>query len=50
MLVNGAHAQITAPRRGDLRPAEAAQQGADEVIGGADLAGQIVGDFLLIDF
>ena len=36
-------------REGTLGPAKAAQQGADEVIGGADLAGQLIGDILFID-
>ncbi len=49
VLVNGPHPQVTAAGRGHLGPAEAAQQGADEVIGGADLAGQLIGDILFID-
>ena len=44
VLVNGPHPQVTAARRGHLGPAEAAQQGADEVIGGAHSPCQFVGD------
>ncbi len=46
VLVNGPPpaAEITAAGGGNLGGAEAAQQGADEIIGGADLPGQGVGD------
>ena len=44
MQVNGPRAQITAAGHGHLRGAEAAEQSADEVVGGTDLAGQFIGD------
>ena len=37
VLVDGAGAEVAAARHGDLRPAEAAQQRADEVVAGANL-------------
>ena len=38
MLVDGAEtAEVAAAGHGDLRPAEAAQQGAHQIVGGADL-------------
>ena len=42
VLVDGPAAEITAAGRGDFRRAEAAQQGADQVVGGADLSGQLL--------
>ena len=48
MLVDGTHAQVTAAGRGNLRPAKAAQQCADEIVGRTDLAGQLIGNVLLV--
>ena len=47
VLVNGAHAEIAAAGHGGLGAAEAAQHGADQIIGGPDLAHQIVGGVLI---
>ena len=49
MLVNGPSAQVAAPGQGDLRPAEASQQSAHQVVAGADLPGQLVGDLPVAD-
>ena len=43
VLVDGPPAEVAAPRRGHLGGTEPAQQGADEVIGGPDLPGQLLG-------
>ena len=44
VLVNGAPAEVAAAGRGDLRRAEAAQQRADQIVGGPNLAGQLLRD------
>ena len=49
VLVNGPSAQITAAGQGYLGPAEAAQQSAYQVVAGADLAGQLIGDLTVAD-
>ena len=42
VLVDGADAEVAAAGHGHFSLAEAAQQRADEIIGGADLAGQVI--------
>ena len=49
MLVDGTAAQITSARRGNLRAAEAAEEGPDQVVGGPDLAGQLLRDLGIVD-
>ena len=43
MLVDGPYAEVAAAGHGHLGLSETAQQGADEVVGGPDAAGHIVG-------
>ena len=49
VLVDGPSAQVTAAGEGDLRPAEAAQQSAHQIVAGADAAGQLVRDLTVAD-
>ena len=49
VLIDGPSAQITAAGQGHLGPAEAAQQGAHQVVAGADLAGQLIGNLTVAD-
>ena len=49
VLVNGPHPQVTPAGWGHFRPAEAAQQGPDQIVGSTNLAGQFVGNILLMD-
>ena len=42
VLVDGPHAEVAAAGHGHLRLPEPAQQGADEVVGGPDLPGQVI--------
>ena len=49
VLIDGPAAQIAAAGQGDLRPAEAAQQGADQIVAGTDFPGQLIGDLTVAD-
>ena len=42
VLIDGAHTEVAPAGHGDFRLTEAAQQGADQVVGGADFAGQLI--------
>ena len=49
MLVDGAAAQVAAAGEGHLRPAEAAQQSAHQIVAGTNPAGQLVWDLPVAD-
>ena len=49
VLVDGTHAEIATAGHGHLGTAKAAQQGADQVVGGADLPGQHLGHLPVVD-
>ena len=49
MLVNGAGPQVAAARHGNLPGPEPPQQRPQEIVAGAHLAGQLVGDFGAVD-
>ena len=49
VLVDGAVAQMAAAGGGHLGAAEPAQEGADEVVGGADFPCQLIGDLCVAD-
>src|SRR5699024_12727830 len=49
LLINGPSAQVATSGQRDLRPAEAAQQSAHQIVAGADLPGQLIGDLSVAD-
>ena len=49
VLVDGTAAQVAAAGGRHLRPAKAAQQSAHQIVAGADLTGQLVGDGLILN-
>ena len=49
MLVYGPSAQVAAAGQGDLRPAEPAEQRAHQIVAGANLPGQLIGDLTVAD-
>ena len=49
MLIDGPPAKVAAAGQGDLGPAEPAEQGPHQIIAGADLPGQLIGDLTVSD-